>query len=496
MNNYQYIDKDNQTQTIQAGSPEEAMKTASGIGTTSGVRLLKDTAPTATPESPSDTPESTIGDTYGGLLNKPTLTTGGATNTVDTDKIRRNTLKEFQAEINTVNDIFADRLNRARNIGGERLGSERAMSARGGLLGSDFGEAQRSKVVNLNEADAQRVESEKLAAIGAVMANARSTAESRVANALGQQRLANETQDSYAKRQVEEKQRLVDNLSAALYSKNLSFEDLSMDQVNQLSQDYGVSVSDLLASYQNYTNKLTPKTSTGFSLSEGQRRFEIDPVTGGFKEVGFNPKTYSPSTGMTNMNQMTDNERALFGQFRGEPIVKNYNEVVNKKLSVDQIVANGVGGPADLALVFEFMKALDPTSVVRESEYDTAAKSGNIFRGIYAQFNGYLSPEGGFLPPEVRQNFNQLTNMKLQVAQRLYDNLASQYSDIATRQGLNPQNVVLGYGDVMNNYEVPAGAAGAEAALTLVGPDGTLFDASQLTPEELQEALAAGYRQQ
>jgi hypothetical protein len=144
-------------------------------------------------------------------------------------------------------------------------------------------------------------------------------------------------------------------------------------------------------------------------------------------------------------NQSTDNERALMTQFRNEPIVKDFNTILVQKGTIDNYIQNGVGGPADLALVFSFMKGLDPNSVVRETEYANAAKSGNLFQGAFAKFNGYFKEKGGILPANVRSEFQNLVNQKLAVQQRAYENLASQYTDISTRQGLNPKNVVIDY---------------------------------------------------
>ena len=87
------------------------------------------------------------------------------------------------------------------------------------------------------------------------------------------------------------------------------------------------------------------------------------------------------------------------------------------------------------------MKALDPTSVVRESEYESAAKSGNIFAGVYAKFNGYLKEKGGFLPNNVKKSFLDITNQKLGVVEGQYNNLRNEYRRIAASQGLNPENV-------------------------------------------------------
>lgn len=116
----------------------------------------------------------------------------------------------------------------------------------------------------------------------------------------------------------------------------------------------------------------------------------------------------------------------ISSSFDSAQIVKNFNDVTNKKISVDAILDGGVGGPRDLALVFEFMKALDPTSVVRESEYDSASKSGNIFAGWAAKFNGYLREEGGFLPDKVKTEFQDIIQSKFEAIERQYDNFRSE----------------------------------------------------------------------
>lgn len=152
-----------------------------------------------------------------------------------------------------------------------------------------------------------------------------------------------------------------------------------------------------------------------------------------------------------NSNQMTDNERAAQTLFQNNPIVKDYNTVISQKNSLDRIVANGVGGPADVNAIFNFMKALDPNSVVRESEYDKAAASGNLFQGVFTKFNGYFKDKGGFLPENVREEFQNLVNQKLLAQQVAYDNVANQTKAIVKRQGLNPDNVVIDFSGGIQN---------------------------------------------
>ncbi len=160
-----------------------------------------------------------------------------------------------------------------------------------------------------------------------------------------------------------------------------------------------------------------------------------------------------------NYNQRIDNERAAQTLFQQNPIVKDYNTVIGQKNSLDRIVANGVGGPADVNAIFNFMKALDPNSVVRESEYDKAAASGNLFQGAFAKFNGYFKDKGGFLPDNVRQEFQNLVNQKLQAQKVAYDNIANQTRSIVARQGLNPDNVVIDFSGGIQNLGTNAAPA-------------------------------------
>jgi hypothetical protein len=116
----------------------------------------------------------------------------------------------------------------------------------------------------------------------------------------------------------------------------------------------------------------------------------------------------------------------IVNSFNSHPIVKEYNEVQSQHGILQQIVGGQWSGPGDMAAVFAFMKALDPNSVVRETEYANAAASGNIFMGWAARFNGAVSPNGGFLSDRVRQDFLRTINSRLSVKTKQYDNLRRQ----------------------------------------------------------------------
>lgn len=203
-----------------------------------------------------------------------------------------------------------------------------------------------------------------------------------------------------------------------------------------------------LTSLLNIAKTLSPEAKDSASIIE----YEYAKKQGYTGTLSDWKKDGSSSTGN---NQLTDNERALMTVFTNNPIVKNYNEIVSQKNYMLELLSNGVSGPTDMAMIFSFMKSLDPRSVVRETEYDTAAQSGNIFAGWAAKYNGYLNPAGGRLPENVRQEFSSLISQKLKAQTVSYDNYARSMRAMAERQGLNPDNVVPDFSlaDVGSNTE-------------------------------------------
>ena len=58
-------------------------------------------------------------------------------------------------------------------------------------------------------------------------------------------------------------------------------------------------------------------------------------------------------------------------------------------------------------MIFNCMKMLDPTSVVRGSEYEAAAGAGSLLRQLGVQYNRLFKGEDEKLAPEVRRMFLQ-----------------------------------------------------------------------------------------
>lgn len=133
----------------------------------------------------------------------------------------------------------------------------------------------------------------------------------------------------------------------------------------------------------------------------------------------------------------------ISNQFDSNPVIKNYNEQWNRAEGIKAILSRPWSGPGDMATVFEFMKALDPTSVVRESEYATAASTGNIFAGWAARFNGYLNPQGGFLSDQVKKDFLGVLDKRVAVskgqAKRLHTDFSRRIDNVTGQKGTGEQ---------------------------------------------------------
>ena len=121
--------------------------------------------------------------------------------------------------------------------------------------------------------------------------------------------------------------------------------------------------------------------------------------------------------------------------------------VAQDGMNVIRGAVEGTPTPAgDLALVFGFMKALDPTSVVREGEQATLRKTGSLgeqFRNRLIQLSEGLifgTPAANSLRQEIvdRAETIQARRRKQQ------DQLEKTFTGLATRAKVDPRNVLTG----------------------------------------------------
>lgn len=133
------------------------------------------------------------------------------------------------------------------------------------------------------------------------------------------------------------------------------------------------------------------------------------------------------------------NERALWGEFTGLPVYKNFSELQG---AFDQVrTALASPSPAnDLTAATKFMKLLDPGSVVRESELGLAMSATGMLDRVMA-YKDRLT-KGEILTPAQRKDFLQASTALYNAAANRFRPYVDQYRKLATEYGLDASRVV------------------------------------------------------
>ena len=90
----------------------------------------------------------------------------------------------------------------------------------------------------------------------------------------------------------------------------------------------------------------------------------------------------------------------------------------------------------DLAMIFNYMKILDPGSVVRESEFRTAAQTGSLPQRVQAAYNQITN--GQKLSAAQRADFTNRGEALFNAANSQFEKDSSSFRDLAIKNGLDP----------------------------------------------------------
>jgi hypothetical protein len=246
-----------------------------------------------------------------------------------------------------------------------------------------------------------------------------------------------------------------------------------------------------------------------FTLAEGAKQFQRDPITGEIREVaagapkrepvpsiiqayrlaqeqGFKGSLLDYETqlrqagapsvkvnvpvDMTGGQKGFENEMALGSKFKGEPIYKDFSDM---KSSFSQVVSSlSAGTPiGDVAGATKIMKLLDPGSVVRESELAIAMQAAGRMDRLQNYFNNMITGEK--LTPTQREDFKALANELYAAAGDAYNKKRAEYEQFGQAYGFKNLNTALGPAANIPSLvrKTPGGGGGAGGgARTSTGP--------------------------
>jgi len=252
----------------------------------------------------------------------------------------------------------------------------------------------------------------------------------------------------YIKSQGETRKSNLSNVAMQMFVQGIDPTSISQEELSSLANKIGVSTNDIIGTYKQvqYENKATDKK--GFELSEGQARYEFDPETGTYKQIAAMGKTYKPGSG-------GGSTLTPYQQFQATAIIakdtekrtQNAREMSRQSQLIKDSYANIVGGGDrslnTQAIITAFNKILDPTSVVRESEYDRTAQGQSLLAQLQGKIQNIAKGGAGVTEATLKEAVD-IADKYLAGAQQSINAQNQRARQIAEQFGLNPDFVTSG----------------------------------------------------
>lgn len=176
------------------------------------------------------------------------------------------------------------------------------------------------------------------------------------------------------------------------------------------------------------------KQAEGFTLAPGQARFDAKG-----RPIAALPKDKTEDLSKKNA-QAFDDSTKLRNEFINQS--KDFKQVRDSYERIYES-AQKPSAAGDLALIFNYMKMLDPGSTVREGEFANAQNAAGIPERVAAMYNNVIAGER--LTEDTRKDFLGRSDMMYEAQLRGQTQLEDVYRGLAERSGFSPENVVIDY---------------------------------------------------
>lgn len=403
----------------------------------------------------STTPPPTVGQVYktANIASSDTQTDNAyenarknyesnANQTVDEGSIYSNQLRQFQSEIDATNKIYAQKLADQKQVGLGNLGSSRSIQARSGLLGSDFGASQTSGVQSQNTAQEDLVRQENSQKVLEILGKARKGAADEVAAKRAAKEAGLKDYLDFLGKASERKATKSTALAQQFIDQGIDPKDIDPAELNNIAKEHGFSTAEVISSYKRTAKamqasdiKAQPATAQEYEYAklngykgsftdyqnEDANRKKLATGTGGF--TPYQTFTATQSIAKDNQNR-TANLREMLRQ--SKLIESSYNNIIN-------------GGDRSLntqAIITSFNKILDPTSVVRESEYDRTAQGQSLIDQLRGKVDNIASGGAGVTEQTLKEAAD-IAKLYLANSQKSIDAENQRARQMAQQFGLN-----------------------------------------------------------
>lgn len=194
----------------------------------------------------------------------------------------------------------------------------------------------------------------------------------------------------------------------------------------------GLNEDDLTPDQQKQLQDLATSSGIPYSL-----------ITAGMANVKNQMLYKNASTGLPGSvytKEQLDVINTVSDDMRSDDNIKNYLAIKTGYQRVEDGVTLD-SGQGDLAIVYGYMKMLDPNSVVREGEFATAENTSGVSEALRAKYNNLLN--GGRLSESTRSEFATAAGQLYKTADSNYQNSYNYYANRVRNAGLNPSDVLM-----------------------------------------------------
>lgn len=158
-------------------------------------------------------------------------------------------------------------------------------------------------------------------------------------------------------------------------------------------------------------------------------------------EESFGKQT--PAGAITDPQKIMAQENDLRKEYGNQ--VKDFSTTTDSYNQIQKIASLQPGDPAqaasDKSLLYAYLKVIDPNLKVRPGMTAAAGDVESASGTLLAKYNKVI--KGETLTPDARASIIADATNLYNARKQKYDQTTQQYTDIANRQGLNPQNVII-----------------------------------------------------
>ena len=444
---------------------------------------------------------------------------------VNQNRIFRDTLRQFQGEIDATNSVYAEQLRQAGIMGQSRLGSTRAENFNSGAVDSSFGNAAQERVASDNASVENGIMAQKLMAIAQIEGQAR-----QLGNKFFQDRRS--AKEAGLTNYLESirgagvaKEAISEDIAMSIFNSGVTDDEIEPAKLTRIAKDAGITVQQIKNSFRVIKQQAEAtameeqraiakderemakfEMDSRTTLSEGQALFDSQG-----NMIAQRGKTFAPARGGSGSGSGSGKgssfsdfspEIQLAAQsiFDGKSKLTEYPSA--KRLQINQAFAglySAEGGDALAQAAFDSLTALETHKGFKGA---IGAKSFSSLLGLKSKpFSGSKAAGFGRELDKLKANI-KLVNVKyLKGAGALSDAEGRTLEDAGTSLDASlPEadfrnELARVKAALLKTSNISMGTSNRGGQL-FDAQTGQTFDASNLTEEEYQEALADGLVQQ